>query len=139
MICMKSRAGVRIWLNRLDRPAQIPIGMPTASETMTAAMVSARVSIAGCHRPCRPMNTKPAHESTATFQVPYAADAKVIRAITPSQPISGSGRPLAGCESNSCIHVTKVSAALRISLKKYTNTGLLLRFAPTDAFRSFSR
>ena len=60
MVCMKSRIGVRNVLTRSLVPAHTPSGMPMHSEKQTAVSVSARVSMLGCHSPCRPMKKNPA-------------------------------------------------------------------------------
>jgi len=118
MVCMKSSIGVSSRSMRRDTPAQMPSGMPTSSESSTAVMVSARVSMASCHSPCVPMNSRPAAVSRATRRLPSAHAANVASATTPSQPMIGSGRSRAGCAMSACTPRARVSTTSRISLKK---------------------
>ena len=61
-------------LTRSLVPAQTPSGMPTSSEKSTAVSVSARVSMLGCHSPCRPMKKNPPEASSPTRQLPSAQE-----------------------------------------------------------------
>ena len=92
--------------------------MPTSSEKSTAVSVSARVSMLGCHSPCRPMKKNPAEASSPTRQLPSAHETKPTSATTPSQPMIGSGRSKTGWDSSDCRHVATVLMTRRISLKK---------------------
>ena len=74
---------------------QAPAGRGTRSPRWRAARPASR-------RPCR--TTKP------------------TSATTPSQPISGTGRPNDGCAISDWMNVTNSSMTNRISLKKYRNT-----------------
>ena len=68
-------------------PAQTPSGIPMSSEIVTAAIVSASVSMLSCHRPCSPMNNNPHSVSSPTFQLPSTHASNVNSTTTPSQPI----------------------------------------------------
>src|SRR5674476_1056810 len=56
---MKSRKGVMTALTRSESPAQIPSGIPIISESSTAVVVRARVSMLSVHSPCMPSTVKP--------------------------------------------------------------------------------
>ncbi len=87
-------------------------------ETKTADRVRARVSMLSCHSPCSPKKTNPATTRAATRTFPKAQEMYPTRATTPSQPMTGTGRPPDGWEISDWMKVTRVSMTSRISLKK---------------------
>jgi hypothetical protein len=91
---------------RFDNPAQMPSGIPTSSASRTAASVSESVSMLSCHSPCNPMKVNPAAASSATFQLPKAQARYAATATTPSQPITGTGRPYDGCAITAWSRIT---------------------------------
>ena len=110
-----------------------------SSDIVTAAMVSASVSMLSCHRPCRPMNNNPHRVSRPIFQLPNIQARNVKSTTTPSQPMSGTGRASTGWAIRSAIAVPNASITDRIGLKKYVKSGLVFRPSPTRVCRSESQ
>ena len=71
-----------------------------------------------CHSPCRPTKVSPAAASSATFQLPNAHARYAATATTPSQPITGTGRPYDGCAITAWNRTTSWSTAIRIASRK---------------------
>ena len=80
---MKSRIGVTIRCTVFETPAQTPKGIPSANDRMMASRTTTSVSMLSCHRPCRPMNVKPATASRATRQLPNVHATRPMIASTP--------------------------------------------------------
>ena len=70
MICIASSTGVITLLKRFERPAQMPSGMPIASETMTDATISARVCMLSAQSPITP-NESRAPVTTSDARQPH--------------------------------------------------------------------
>ncbi len=72
MIWSTSRIGAIRARARSFFAMRIPIGIPSATATMTAASVTASVCMVGSQRPNAPTTAKPLSASTPVFQPPAA-------------------------------------------------------------------
>ena len=90
MICIASSAGVIVRCTRALRPAQMPIGTPTRSESATAASISASVWMLGSHSPISANERNAARTISAARQPPKRSTISVAAAVTPSQVIHSS-------------------------------------------------
>src|SRR5262245_52173751 len=71
-------------LNRRDRPASTPTGIPTRSESPTAASMSENVSMLSVHSPISANDANAARTPSACFQCPNRATTSVPSATVPT-------------------------------------------------------
>jgi hypothetical protein len=77
---------------RLESPATIPRGIPTASDSPTAASISARVCRLSAHRPIAAKEASAATIQAAARQPPKRSAASVKAAVVPNQVIHSRSR-----------------------------------------------
>ena len=85
MICIASSTGEIAAWNRSERPATMPSGMPTRSESPTAASISASVSMLASQRPSRAKEANADAVITAARTPPNLSTVIVPTAAAPSQ------------------------------------------------------
>ena len=117
--------------NRSDTPAQIPSGMPISSASSDRGQGQRERVHALLPQALQARRRRsPPTVSSATLPLPNGQATKPAMATTPSQPMSGSGRPKEGWLISCWTNVVDSSMTRRISLKKYRNSGLAFRLSP---------
>ena len=87
MICIASSTGVIARLNRSERPARTPSGMPTASESPTAASISASVCMLSSQSPSAANEAKAPSMISPARRPPKRSDDERRRALVPTHVI----------------------------------------------------
>ena len=87
-ICIASSTGVIARWKRSERPAMTPSGMPTRSESDTAASMSASVCMLGSHRPISANNANAPSTQSAARQPPKRSTISTKAAVVPTQVMS---------------------------------------------------
>ena len=106
--------------------------MPITTTAATARKVMTRRSIDSSQKPNTPKETNDSATSRAIRQPAMASPSQVARAVTPSQPISGTGRGRLGIDSIRCSQSTALrnpSARTVVNWMK----GLVSRLAMTES------
>ena len=87
MICIASSTGVITRLKRSERPAITPSGMPTASESATAASISASVSMLSSQSPSVPNDASAPSMISDARSPPKRRASSVAADVVPAQVI----------------------------------------------------